>query len=261
MKGFLPGGCPGVISVSASDGTGQFAASYSNFGAVTILAPGGDPSTTDEGGRPAWVWSIRKPNSQNQQGIVGMYGTTVAAAHVSGALALALAQHPDWRGNPDLIEQKLRACAAPLPAGACPSGCGAGKLDAARLVDGEAACASSVAASSPPPIPSRVASNAPAETAAPEKGHPLAGEWLLPEGDGVLVINAKGEWLHPKYGAARIRDATDDADINVFYLSGGTRCSYRTSFADGGKTLVLSSADMTQDLSPCPSGELKAAGR
>ncbi len=38
-------------------------------------------------------------------------------------------------------------------------------------------------------------------------------------------------------------------------------CSYRASFTEGGKTLILFAADNTQDQSYCPSGELKAAGR
>ena len=41
VKDFEPGGCPGVISVAASDNQGRLAY-YSNYGAVTIMAPGGD---------------------------------------------------------------------------------------------------------------------------------------------------------------------------------------------------------------------------
>ena len=74
VKGFFPAGCPGVVSVAASDGKGQFA-SYSNYGNVTLLAPGGDPKTTDENGHEAYIWSIGRPSSQNQQGIGLWYGT------------------------------------------------------------------------------------------------------------------------------------------------------------------------------------------
>ena len=312
VKDYLPGGCPGVVSVAASDGKGQ-AASYSNFGGVTLLAPGGDPKTKDESNNAAWIWSVGHPTPNNPQGVWGMYGSEKAAAHLSGALALALAAHPDWRGKPDLIEQKLRACAVPASATTCPKGCGAGQLDAAKLVDGEAACTSKVAESpstaadkpkvaetktptTPPVIDEpkivkaepviveepKIASASPAKAAAPAAplpsaapaapipsaapaaqapANPLAGEWFLPDGDGILVISPKGDWTHPRYGVGRIREATDQADISVFYASGSAQCSYRASLAEGGKTLMLFAADATQDSSYCPSGELKSANR
>ncbi len=288
VKAFFPAGCPGVISVAASDGKGQFA-SYSNYGNVTLLAPGGDPKTTDENGREAYIWSVGRPTAENKEGLAIWYGTDTAAAHVSGTLALALAQHPEWRGNADLIEQKLRACAVPVSANICPKGCGAGQLDAARLVDGGAACTaasasananesaspsvSSTASVAPAvPAPAPVVSAAPAPNPAPAPAstnsasspapstNPMVGQWLLPEGEGILVISDKGEWRHPVHGIARIREANDEADIKVFY-NGGVNCSYRTSISDGGKTLLLSPADMTQDSSYCPSGPLRAATR
>lgn len=269
VKGYFPASCPGVISVAASDGKGQFA-SYSNFGAVTLLAPGGDPKTKDEAGNDAFVWTVGKPDAQNKQGLAVWYGTDMAAAHVSGAIALALAQHPEWRGNADAIEQKLRACAVPASAAVCPKGCGAGQLDAARLADGQCASNGTASASSAPspsmptaPAETKAAAKAPAEAAPPAGAgdNAFAGQWLLPDGDGILVIGAKGEWIHPTRGAGRIREATDDADFKVFYNSGETRCSYRASFTEGGKTLILIAADNTQDQNYCPSGELKAAGR
>ncbi len=295
VKGYFPAGCPGVISVAASDGKGQFA-SYSNFGNVTLLAPGGDPKTTDENGQEAYIWSVGRPSSENQQGIAVWYGTDTAAAHVSGAIALALAQHPEWRGKADVIEQKLRACAVPASGNLCPKGCGAGQLDAARLVDGGEACtaasasasakestsasvSSNATASSAPaaPAPAPVASAAPAPSPAPvpaptptpapassssasapaAPANPMVGQWLLPEGEGILIISDKGEWLHPVHGIGRIREANDEADTKVFYNS-GVRCSYRTSISDGGKTLLLSPADLTQDTSYCPAGALKS---
>ncbi len=174
VKGYFPASCPGVISVAASDGKGQFA-SYSNFGGVTLLAPGGDPKTKDDAGNDAYVWTVAKPDAQNQQGLAVWYGTDMAAAHVSGAIALALAQHPEWRGNADTIEQKLRACAVPASAATCPKGCGAGQLDAARLVDGQ--CASNETASSSPaqaPSPSTSSASAPPVAPAETKAAPKA---------------------------------------------------------------------------------------
>jgi len=80
---------------------------------------------------PATVWSLV------QGSIGGMDGTSQASPHVSGAIALALAKHPEWRGKPDLIAQKLKASLTPTVSGACPSGkpCGAGQLDALKLIN------------------------------------------------------------------------------------------------------------------------------
>ncbi len=252
---------------------------------MTLLAPGGDPKTTDENGHEAYIWTsgVRTPEPARDR---AWYGTESAAAHVSGAIALALTQHPEWRGNADIIEQKLRGCAVPpLPMFAL--GCGSGQLDAARLVDGTCATsvsesASASAPASPPPapavqaaapVPAPAPSPAPAPVAVPvpvpsqtsaaappqAPENPIAGQWFLPDGDGILVISAKGEWLHPKHGVGRVREANDEADIKVFYNNSSIRCAYRISFSDGGKTFILSPADATQDPAYCPSGELKSA--
>ena len=71
VKASSPGSCPGVISVAASGGKGQIA-SYSNYGGVTVMAPGGDPSTTDQSGQPAYIWSVGPVASDNPQGLSGM---------------------------------------------------------------------------------------------------------------------------------------------------------------------------------------------
>jgi serine protease len=134
-----PGGCPGVISVAASDHIGHLTG-YSGFGNVTIMAPGGDPEQTmnavvngKEIKLPYGVVSSIK----NTYDILA--GTSMAAPHVSGALALALAYHPEWRGNPDLIERMLRASAVAPVSGACPKNrpCGPGQLDARKLLEAQ----------------------------------------------------------------------------------------------------------------------------
>jgi subtilisin family serine protease len=133
VKEAFPGGCKGVIAVAASDIKGHLA-HYSNYGGVTIMAPGGDMKVKDVNGFPAGVWSVVKTSAANRDGIEIKEGTSQAAPHVSGAIALALAAHPTWRGKPDLITSKLTASATPAPAGACAHPCGAGQLNAMKLL-------------------------------------------------------------------------------------------------------------------------------
>jgi subtilisin family serine protease len=137
IKGVTPAGCGGVISVAAADQRG-YLTPYSNFGDVTIMAPGGDLKRDDDkDNRPDGIWSLVAPSKEHPAGVAAYEGTSMAAPHVAAAIALALAAKPELRGKPDEIAALLTRSVAKLPTGACVKPCGPGLLDAQRMVEPE----------------------------------------------------------------------------------------------------------------------------
>lgn len=160
---YAPANCNNVIVVGANDFVGNLTF-YSNFGTeVDILAPGGDVFADRDGdGRPDGILSARTANSgcydpaENNSGTqqpcyyTFLQGTSMAAPHVSAALALLAAQ-TGLRG-PELeaafftramspidpaqcrIDCARNANASPVPGspGICMRACGRGILDMAR---------------------------------------------------------------------------------------------------------------------------------
>lgn len=143
---FSPGNCPGVITVGAT-GPYDERAYYSNFGAdVDVFAPGGNfdfgyvsenilavfpagvLSTTGAGEESNWLWA---------------QGTSMAAPHVSGLVALLLAADPTL--DPEDVRFRLTSTATPLTFEGCdrPSleDCGAGLVNANLALGGEPASA------------------------------------------------------------------------------------------------------------------------
>ena len=131
-----PASCPGSITVAASDTRGFHASRYSNFGVrVDVLAPGGDVARDDDmDGREDGIWSAVKPGPGNETGIASKNGTSMAAPHVSGVIALGMARMPELQRKPALVLQRLKASLRPIPSGACPQPCGIGMLDAEKFV-------------------------------------------------------------------------------------------------------------------------------
>ena len=171
---YAPANCNNVVVVGASDARGGLAF-YSNFGPeLDLLAPGGDIfADSDNDGRPDGVLSTRATQSGcydpvNQSSTGRCYysflqGTSMAAPHVSSALAL-LAAETGLRGR--ALEQTLFAraisplernfgqvdCArsrnaTPISAGAstCARPSGRGRLDLARAAQTIAAAAATAA--------------------------------------------------------------------------------------------------------------------
>ena len=130
-SGTTPANCARVITVGAV-GPGGVRTPYSNYGAhVDVMAPGGDFALSgravDEG-----VLSTSWDYQRDQPDYVLMEGTSMAAPHVSGALALLRGHHPGL--GPDAAVERLLAAARPMSAQECTrpaaSDCGEGALDA-----------------------------------------------------------------------------------------------------------------------------------
>ena len=120
----LPAELPGVVAVSALERSGAVAG-YSNYGSdrIALAAPGGDP----DGGTHGAVVSDWPGGHY-----AALAGTSMAAAHATGVVALIASSHPDY-GSARLREAVIRAASpprCPSTAGRCPdpSHVGAGLL-------------------------------------------------------------------------------------------------------------------------------------
>nr|WP_321442443.1 S8 family peptidase [uncultured Hyphomonas sp.] len=115
---YAPGGCDNVISVAAGNALGEITA-YSNFGdGVDILAPGGEMARDDDNdSRPDGILST-KASTDCYDPVTGEavddcyyayeQGTSMAAPHVSAALALLKARDPEASSD-ELIETLMAA--------------------------------------------------------------------------------------------------------------------------------------------------------
>jgi serine protease len=121
-SGYNPANCGNVITVAASGSTGA-RASYSNYGSlIDITAPGSSIYSTYNYGT----------HGSGQAGYGSMSGTSMAAPHVAGTVALMRAATTAVFTTSQ-VEQRLKIYAQPM-AVACPEGCGGGLLDAFQAI-------------------------------------------------------------------------------------------------------------------------------
>ncbi|MFI5979801.1 S8 family serine peptidase [Streptomyces sp. NPDC051555] len=147
-SGFSPASCNNVISVAATNRTGD-RSFYSNYGpAVDVAAPGGETRratdtpgtvTTPENGI---LSTLNAGTTTPGAEIYKPYqGTSMAAPHVAGLAALLVSAKSSL--TPAQVESAIKTSARPL-AGTCTGGCGTGLADAAAAV---------TAVTSTPPAP------------------------------------------------------------------------------------------------------------
>ncbi|RSS64844.1 S8 family serine peptidase [Streptomyces sp. WAC06614] len=135
---FSPASCNNVITVAATNRTGD-RSYYSNYGAtVDIAAPGGETRratdtpgtvTTPENAILSTLnTGTTTPGSETYK---PYQGTSMAAPHIAGLAALLKSANSSL--TPAQIESAIKTNARPL-AGTCTGGCGAGLADAAKTV-------------------------------------------------------------------------------------------------------------------------------
>lgn len=123
-----PANCNNVITVAASDKSGGMSW-YSNYGSrVDVTAPGGDTSSPG-GGILSTLNSGR--TTPGGEAYAEYQGTSMATPHVAGVVALVRAGNPSL--SPAAVESSLKAGTRALPGG-CSLGCGAGLLDAGKVL-------------------------------------------------------------------------------------------------------------------------------
>ena len=198
VSGFTPANCANVIAVAATDQNGS-RASFSNYGTgIDVSAPGvGIVSTLNSGSTTPGAESYASYN-----------GTSMAAPHVAGVVALMQAAAPSPL-SPAQVESILKSTARPLP-GTCSGGCGAGIVNAKAAVD--AAAGNGGTPPGPDPGTGQLANGVPVTGLSGAAGSTRYWTVTVPAGATNLSITTSG--------------GTGDADLYVRFGSQPTTASY-----------------------------------
>lgn len=201
VANFSPASCNNVVAV-ASVTSASARSSFSNYGAlIDVSAPGsGILSTLNSGTQGPGAESYASYN-----------GTSMAAPHVAGAVALAQSRRlalglPLW--TPAEVEANLKSTAYAL-SGACSGGCGAGIINAKALVD---AAGGSTPPPPPPPTGGTLTKGVAVTGLAASTGNSLNYTMAVPAGSTNLTFSISG--------------GTGDADLYVQFGSAPTDTSY-----------------------------------
>jgi len=152
-----PANCQNVVTVGATgpDGT---RAPYSNFGArIDVMAPGGDSTQKIKVGAtdlPGGILStVADDSAPGSYAYAFLEGTSMAAPHVAGLVALLKGEQPDL--TVAQVVARLKATSTPLSAAACrvAAGCGAGLVNAAAALKGAVAPGPGPTPPTSPPAP------------------------------------------------------------------------------------------------------------
>tara|TARA_R110002020_G_scaffold37705_5_gene113694 strand:+ start:13367 stop:15577 length:2211 start_codon:yes stop_codon:yes gene_type:complete len=201
-SGFTPASCNNVVNV-ASVTSASARSSFSNYGtSIDVSAPGSNILSTLNSG-------TQGPGTENY---VSYNGTSMAAPHVAGAVALAQSRRLAlglalW--TPAQVEANLKSTAYAL-SGACSGGCGAGIIDARALVD--LAGGSTPPPPPPPPTGGSLTKGVAVTGLAATAGNSLYYTMSVPAGSTNLTFNMSG--------------GTGDADMYVQFGSQPTDTAY-----------------------------------
>ncbi|RPE77007.1 S8 family peptidase [Vulcaniibacterium tengchongense] len=214
--GYSPASCNDVIAVSAVGPTGELA-DYSNFGSVVdVAAPGGSGVVPAEDN----ILSTLNLGTQGQEGegYAWMAGTSMAAPHVAGIVALMQAAAPTPK-TPAEVKKILENTA--YASGGFASGCSYNKYCGAGIVDARYAVA--VAAGQEPLPPDVPPAPEPPPAIELQNGVTVADIEVL-AGDTVryklLVPNGASNLLFAMFGG------TGDADMYVRHGAEPTTTAY-----------------------------------
>ncbi len=237
VAGFTPASCPWVVPVAAVDRSGA-RAYYSNFGAaIAVAAPGGD---RDSSILSTWNEGTQGPGADAYQGYMG---TSMAAPHVSGIVALMLGRNPEL--TPTQVEQRLKSSAAARGFPVACSQCGSGIVDARRAIE---AAGGNVA--SPVPGASAVAeieSNDTPALAQPVTALPaqISGTiGSLTDIDHYRVVVPAGKVM----SAALTPNAVSDHDLVVFDSQGSRVAESRLNQSKVDRVRVSNASDKPRTL-------------